>query len=210
MTSRLGHLTFKSDDEAIEFAEIFLKDRIKSLKYDVKRCLKKDSKGYSPFPALMYCLSVVDLMGSLLSGEVNKGSTTKNSTKYAIKYMKCYPSVAKVIWQQFRHKMFHLAMPNTGFKFRRKIVTWNLHDSDPKNHLMVIPPSRKIIDIGKEIGKGEGSISVKGEFVINIKSLEESIESSIFGSNGYIVDLKSKPRLIKKFKKAINEIYEVK
>ena len=44
MTTIPGHLTFKSDDEAIAFAKIFLKGRIKSLKYDVKRCLKKMKK----------------------------------------------------------------------------------------------------------------------------------------------------------------------
>lgn len=210
MKLRLGHITFKSDDEVIEFAEIFLKGRIESLKYDVERCLKKDVKGYSPFPALMYCLSVIDLLGSLLSGEVNEGSSTTNARKYAIKYMKYHPSVTKIIWKRFRHKMFHLAMPDTGFKFNKQIVTWNLHDLNPNNHLRVIPPARKIIDIGKDIGKGQGNIPLSGEFVINIKSLEENIEKSIFDShNGYIKHLKSDLMLVNNFKKAINAIYEV-
>ena len=75
----------------------------------------------------MYCLSVVDLLGSLLSG-VNTGTTTKNAKTYVLKYMKYDPADVDVIWKRFRHKMFHLAMPDTGFKYKTQIVTWNLHN----------------------------------------------------------------------------------
>jgi hypothetical protein len=48
----------------MHFAEEFIvKDRLTSLENDVNRCLtsaKIEAAAYAPFPALMYCFSIVD------------------------------------------------------------------------------------------------------------------------------------------------------
>ena len=80
MSAIPGDVTFKSDLDLLDFADLFLgKCRISSLEYDVKRCMKKYGDKYAPVLALMYCLSVIDLMGSLMEGHAIKGNTTRNS-----------------------------------------------------------------------------------------------------------------------------------
>jgi hypothetical protein len=40
---------------------------------------KKEVAAYAPFPALMYCFSIMDLLGSLYAGNARSGNTTDNS-----------------------------------------------------------------------------------------------------------------------------------
>jgi hypothetical protein len=79
----LGLFNFIDNTERIKFAEKFLiDDRLKSLEYDVNRCLVNDSNNYySPIPALMYCFSMIDLLGALYAGNAKGGDTTTNSKK---------------------------------------------------------------------------------------------------------------------------------
>jgi hypothetical protein len=55
--------------DSLLFAEEFIvKDRLTSLENDVNRCLpttKEAVAGYVPFPALLYCFSIIDLLGSI-------------------------------------------------------------------------------------------------------------------------------------------------
>ena len=79
-------ITFIDADERMQLAEDFIvKDKIASLENDVERCLpytKLEHTCHAPFPALLYCFSVIDLLGSLLEGNATGGDTTGNSRKY--------------------------------------------------------------------------------------------------------------------------------
>ena len=61
---------FANPNEMIKFARDFVKNRIYSLEKDVKYCLTESNFPiqYAPFPALLYCFSTIDLLGSLLEG----------------------------------------------------------------------------------------------------------------------------------------------
>jgi hypothetical protein len=48
---------------------------------------KTESAGYARFPAIMYCFSIIDLLGSLYAGNARSGKTTDNSAKYMEKYL---------------------------------------------------------------------------------------------------------------------------
>ena len=79
-------ITFKDDVELMDFAEKFIvTNRIASLENDVEGFLPADKKevaAYAPFPALMYCFSIIDLLGSLYAGNARSGNTTDNSAIY--------------------------------------------------------------------------------------------------------------------------------
>jgi hypothetical protein len=63
---------FANPNEMIKFSRDFVKDRIKSLEKDVQYCLRENNSPlqYAPFPALLYCFSTIDLLGSLFEGDV--------------------------------------------------------------------------------------------------------------------------------------------
>jgi len=69
----------------MRFAEEFIvKDRLASLENDVNCYLptaKIEAAEYAPFPALLYCFSIMDLLGSLYAGNARSGITTDNAAK---------------------------------------------------------------------------------------------------------------------------------
>jgi hypothetical protein len=87
------------------FAEEFIvKDRPYSLENDVYRCLpipsaKVEPSGYAPFPTLMYCFSIIDLLGSLYTENARSGNTTDNAAKYMEKYLN-YPKINYVCYRK--------------------------------------------------------------------------------------------------------------
>jgi hypothetical protein len=69
MTNSLQVVTFTSTQKMLEFVKQFLNDRLSSLEYDVDRCIKIINVKYVPVPALLYCVSVINLLGGLNSGD---------------------------------------------------------------------------------------------------------------------------------------------
>lgn len=199
---------FRNSTTLIEFADLFLKKcRLPSLEYDVERCLEKKKEGNSPVPALMYCFSVIDLLGALVAGQATKGNTTSNSKSYLCSYMNYPSNKVDLIWDKFyRHKIIHLSIPQTAVKFiSGKIISWNLHDETQNNHLQIIWKN-EIIPIGDNCGQ----INIDGKFVINIRILKNDIIDSVNRSgNGYLEKLKNDISLQNNFKIAINQIYEI-
>jgi len=79
-------IVFKDDMELMHFAHKFIvKDRLNSLENDVNLCLltsaKKEEPEYAPasFPALLYCFSIVDLLGSLYAGDARHRKKRQNT-----------------------------------------------------------------------------------------------------------------------------------
>jgi hypothetical protein len=82
-------IVFKNTDELMEFAkDFFVRDRLDSLEKDVNHCVpyytdedikNKIKKHSAPFPALMYCFSIIDLLGALYAGNARGGDTINNS-----------------------------------------------------------------------------------------------------------------------------------
>ncbi len=204
-----GHVTFSNALELNKFAKLFLVDcRLPSLDYDVRRCLRMESAGYCPFPAIMYCFSMIDLLGALHAGCAHSScATVSNSTNYMKKFT-IYPhNMIDLLWNKiYRHKLVHLSMPQTAIKHNGKIISWSLHDDNPSNHMSIIPEQGVIT-----IGNNCGSITYDGKFVVNIAKLKEDIIDSVSRpNNGYLCNLQQDIDLQNKFEKAINEIYEVK
>jgi hypothetical protein len=81
-------IIFKDKAELMCFATRFIvDDRLNSLENDVYRCVpnaqdKSERTCYAPFPALLYCFSIIDLLGAVYAGNARSGNTTKNSENY--------------------------------------------------------------------------------------------------------------------------------
>ncbi|MDQ6864367.1 MAG: hypothetical protein M3044_11135 [Thermoproteota archaeon] len=102
-------IIFKDPSELMAFTRDFIvRDRLNSLAKDIERCLpqKKLNEGEpspAPFPALMYCLSIIDLLGALYSANARSGKTTENARKYMERFFLKYPQEKlTLLWQIYR------------------------------------------------------------------------------------------------------------
>jgi hypothetical protein len=60
---------FADKTELLAHARQNVEQAVNSLRRDVKNCLKNEIEP-SPFPALLFCFSTIDLLGALVSGRV--------------------------------------------------------------------------------------------------------------------------------------------
>jgi hypothetical protein len=124
-------ITFKDDVELMEFAEKFvINDRIASLENDVERCIpddKKEAAANAPFPALMYCFSILDLLGSLYAGNARSGNTTGNSARYMEDYLNYPRDKLRLLQKIYRHKIIHSSQPKFAMLYNKQIIAWK-HD----------------------------------------------------------------------------------
>jgi len=116
-------ITFKDASELMSFANKFVvDDRLNSLENDVYRCVprahKSERTNYAPFPALLYCFSIIDLLGALYSGNARGGETVKNSENYMKDFLKYPLDQLQLLQKIFRHKIVHLSQPKSGMSYK--------------------------------------------------------------------------------------------
>ena len=70
---------FRDQDDLTAFAREFLINKMNSLGKDVTHCLNEP---YAPMPAILWCLSCIDLLGALLAGQASKKVPTSRPGKY--------------------------------------------------------------------------------------------------------------------------------
>ena|SRR5437870_7525853 len=138
-------ITFNDKTELMSFASQFIvDDRLNSLENDVYRCVpnaqdKKERTCYAPFPALLYCFSIIDLLGAVYAGNARSGNTTKNSENYMKDFLK-YPSDKLQLLQKiYRHKIVHLSQPKSAMEYNNQIIAWRHDENDPSKHLTIDP-----------------------------------------------------------------------
>jgi hypothetical protein len=203
-------IVFNDNMQLMLFAEEFIvKDRLSSLENDVNRCLpipsaKVEPSGYAPFPALMYCFSIIDLLGSLYVGNTRSGNTTDNAAKYMEKYLN-YPKDKLCLLQKiYRHKIVHLSQPKFAMLYNKQILSWKHDENIPSMHLPIDPTAGDVIIPG-----GLGKIHCDEQYIISILVLKNDIKKSVILSpGGYLEDLKEDADLQCKFVTAINQIYD--
>jgi len=129
---------FPDRNELKRFARNFIKTRIDSLKKDVNYCLQ----GAAAFPALLYCMSTIYLLGELFI--VKPGTdTTENSMMFMQNVMGYTQVQSDLRMKLFRHKLVHLAQPRpiTVYpKDSKNVVSWQYAHSDEQKHLLLETP----------------------------------------------------------------------
>ena len=197
---------FSNPNEMIKFARNFINNRINSLEKDVKYCLTESNSSiqYAPFPALLYCFSTIDLLGSLLEGDASRKADTTNNSK---RYMKCFMNYttdqADLLVYMFRHKLVHLAQTQFVYtdKSGRKI-TWRYYHDNPEKHLKI-----EELDIALNI-TSTYNIHTTHQFNLGIMQFMFDIKDSVLKPNGYPNALETNPTLQTNFVNAIEQIYQ--
>jgi len=126
MSTSIQPSRFPNKNELKRFARCFVKERMLSLEKDIVHCLQPP---YAPFPAILYCLSSIDLLGSAKCWSGSKDPITKenvntksNSRQYMQQYMNYIDYQANIIVDLFRHKLVHLAQPKPCILYNNKVV----------------------------------------------------------------------------------------
>jgi len=197
---------FSDPNEVIKFSRVFIKERINSLEKDVQDCLLENNSPiqYAPFPALLYCFSTIDLLGSLIEGDASrKADTTNNSKKYMRWFMNYTIEQTNLLIDIFRHKLVHLAQPKPVYTDNQgKKVTWIYHHDDVEKHL-------KIEEVNLSVSiTSTYSIQITHQFNISIMQFMFDIIDSVKRSNGYLNALMTTPDLQSNFISAIEQIYQ--
>jgi hypothetical protein len=194
---------FAERNELKRFTRSFVKTRIDSLKKDVSYCLQ----GAAAFPALLYCMSTIYLLGELFVVKSGNG-TTENSIKYMQEVMGYTPAQSDLVMKLFRHKLVHLAQPRpiTVYpKDSENIVAWQYVHSDEQKHLLLENLPSKI----KVTIKSGWEIEVNQVFTIGIWQLVEDIEASLYRHGGYLDQFENSEALQNKFADFIEGIYKI-
>lgn len=194
---------FATDKDLLVFAEAFLEERKASLIRDTENCLN----GTAPFPAIIYCFSVIDLMGALSSGEATKdANTSKIASDYMLNFMGYTNDQVTMLQKVFRHKIVHLSQPLFVTKDGASKIAWEQHNDNRKEHLKI-----EIGLVEQDIQAPAGipttlltkPIRYNTTFTVSIKSLAEDICKSI---DTYISALKNDTVLQQNFDKALEVI----
>jgi hypothetical protein len=175
----------------------------------VDHCLSKAAV----FPANLYCLSTIDLLGALYAGQAKKRDpatgkpvdTKKNSKNYMKEFMNYTDEQATLIIEIFRHKLVHLAQPNPVYIHNTRRIRWVYHHSDPEKHLLLedIPPGMGLII------KTDWKIPVDRYFNISIHHLTQDIINSVKNHGGFLDKFETDSLVIQpNVKKAIEQIYD--
>lgn len=196
--------SFNNDDELIQFAETYVGEKLSSLKKDVNHCLVYP---YASFPAILYCFSIIDFLGSIYYGQASSKhrSTSSNARKYMKKMMNYTDDQCNLLHQIFRHKIVHLAGPKTVYEYNGKRITWHYRHESPEKHLSIesTPPKTYVLPTSKI------RQDITHTFWISIKQFTEDIIQSFYGPNGYFLMLKVDPKLKKNFDEAVFEMFSV-
>lgn len=195
---------FANRDELLDFARSFVAERLNALRKDVAHCLVDP---YAPFPAILFCLSTVDLLGALAAGDATSGGgTTKKAKAYMTQFMRYTDEQARTLQRMFRHKLVHLAEPKATITDQngRRIAWRYVHPVDPR-HLAIEPlnPAQRVTITAT------WHIPCDHVFTVSIEQLVADIESSLQRMpDGYLNQLAVDPALLASFERAIEQIYD--
>jgi hypothetical protein len=151
-------LPSSSDVAIVEFARAFLDEHLVRFRKDIKICLTPNAEGdHAYFPALMTCIAFVEFLSGLYAGNLD-GPGLKQLKKYAVEFMPLEYTADRldVLYECFRHKVAHLALPCAVFDtdtkprtFRdqpRRLITWTVTAGrgKPPIEIAKVKPAKQI------------------------------------------------------------------
>jgi hypothetical protein len=181
-------LPFTTDADVVRFAKAFLDEHLDRFNKDIAICLKADAKKrHAYFPALITCIAFLDFLSGLYAGRL-EGHSLKELKDYVLKFMnpsEYTPDRLDVLYECFRHKIAHLALPyavfdtNTKKAFRgqpRRLITWTVRVSGTKPPITIFPVSPP-----KHLSRAvtPWAVSYDHRAVITVRSFASDIVKSI-------------------------------
>jgi hypothetical protein len=195
---------FANRQDLITHAKRFVNTRMDSLEKDVNHCVKTEP--YAPFPALIYCFSNVDLLGSLYAGRADKNAhTTQQSKNYMKDFMGYDEDQSTLLQCIFRHKLVHLAEPLLSvIEYKSRRIAWTYNHYNMVNHLIFVPAatSNNKIQVA-----ANWEIQFDEIFEISILGLANDIISSVYKTHGYMEMLEKDNNIQDHFEDAIEDIH---
>jgi hypothetical protein len=206
-------LPFTSDKQLLDFAREFVIGRLGGFRKDTNICLTKDRNGrHAYFPALLTCISVLDLLSGLYSGDLRKAGLP-DLKKYVARFMdkKKYSRLnLEVLYVAFRHKLSHHSHPYfvldtaTDTRISKKMrLTWTVAAG-----WRALP-----IEIRSEPGKylkkslHPWKVGYDHRVFISIPHFRNDIIESAIGPNGYLKALSKSPLLRSRCAKCMVEFF---
>jgi len=190
---------FDTPEGLVTFARWFIWERIRSLENDVNACLNPSSRYQpAPFAAVLSCFAVIDLLGSLLTGEIEK--TSKNIKKFLTKYMSYKEDVAELMTNVYRHKLVHQHQPTIIYKYKDKYVSWQIWNVKHPLHKELVPLRvewkpydfyPKYIPLPKILKELSEQLKKQGPIQILIISIPKMLEEIKKGAEKYLNELQS-------------------
>ena len=210
-----GIAPFSSERELITFARKFLHGRVQLLNKDVEVCLTANRQvSHAYFPALMTCISFLDLLSGLHAGQL-KGQGIEELVAYAAKFMTRthYPELELTIcYEMMRHKIAHLGHPYVVFdthsskKLKQsppKRVTWTLYATNrPLPLELVACPGSSL-----QYTLRPWEVPYDHRLHISIHRFKVDAVNSINGPTGYRAHLISDPGAKARFAGCMKEYY---
>ncbi|MGC1132370.1 MAG: hypothetical protein WA941_06080 [Nitrososphaeraceae archaeon] len=205
---------FPDTNELKRFARNYLHGKISALQKDVNHCLQPP---YAPFPAILYCLATIDLLGALCAGKVLDWDpttkkriyidTTGNSKSYMELFMGYTDQQSQLIIKLYRHKLVHLAQPNPIYidDKTQKRITWEYSHEHRNDHLYLHDAPKD----SKTWIKPDWVEEYHQVFTIGIRQLMEDIIDSVIRHGGYLDKLETDTFILDNFRTAIEEAYKV-
>ena len=194
--------SFNDDAQLMKWARKYIGDKLSSLEYGVE-CLM-GCFPYASVPAMLYCFSTIDLLGSLYCGEAHKKSDNKkNSVKYMKDMMGYSPVECDLLMEIFRHKIVHLAGPNSVYNNDGDRITWMDTRDLPDRHLNLKPVSPRDLTPPNTRIKHK----VTHYFWISLEKFVEDIKQSVQKPDGYLSKLEAEPTLREKLDDAVWDMF---
>jgi hypothetical protein len=149
-------LPFSSDAEIVGFARAFLHEHLVRFRKDIKICLtpnRKDECAY--FPALITCIAFVEFLSGLYAGNLD-GPALEQIKNYAAAFMSPDYTVDRldILYECFRHKVAHLALPyavfDTDTKAKtfsgqsKRLITWTVDSGRRKPSIQIVQENQQV------------------------------------------------------------------
>jgi len=154
-------LSFVSDTDVVRFAKALLDNRVETFNKDIAICLKADRDGsHAYFPALITCIAFADFLSGLNAGTLTDQKLPQLKA-YVWQFIDNTRTVytadcLDVLYECFRHKLAHLALPyavfdtttksskpsQTFYGQAQRLITWTVHARGPRPPIQIVGVGR--------------------------------------------------------------------
>lgn len=215
-------LPFETKIDIVSFAKRFLRMQVLRFRKDISVCLRgrrlrpREPLTHAYFPGLMTCIAFVDLLSGLYAGKID-GHSVGELKSFVKQFMDKYAyddDTLDILYQMFRHKVAHLAIPYAVFdthakggplKSRpRRLLTWTVHAGRRKPSIKIEP-----LASAKQIQHDPTPWDTYYDHrvSISVKSLATDIVKSIYGPTGYLHCLRTDAAARARFKNCMKLWY---
>jgi hypothetical protein len=208
-------MAFSNPRKLISYANWFIKERIKTLNKDMNICLLADrNKSHAYIPALMECVSLLELFSGLYVGKL-KYIGLCGIIDYSNKFLdsNIYTTDRlSVLYEMFRHKIAHLSQPYGVFDTHsvknqlwqqqpKRLITWQVNATNRNPPIDIVPTA------GTLVNRPPWPVGYTHKCTISIHRLKVDFSRSATGKRGYFEYLKADSQAQQNFETCMLEFF---